>query len=689
MAVLSLFFFFAFLLNPQITYAQYNDINFGGSGVSISYYPSGSDGSDQDDIILYENVATINSQSVDCYVIVDSVTGNAITNIDQNSASGSSWSNNSSRFFSTFTDMPSTGGQVHLNFQFIQDGTFSYNSSSNVVSATNVTLDSVRVNSYDLDGNGSANSEQYTEFENFTSSELDASTNLSFSSTGSLTRWTSTTTANTSNITDPTNRVRVFYNTISDFQVVVGSGNGAAYFFVEFAAGFNFGTPQTFYQINGNLFNDSNGLFGNSIVDGLGTNVMDGTSMYASLINSGDSVIESIAIASNGSYSFPVVADGSYSVITTTSQLTTNSTGNSSDIPSLWKNTGENIGTSAGNDGTPNGEIAVTVNGANVENVNFGVNKRPEATTIINQIDAPAVGDSLTVGATTLAFGGFGLEPSGTDNEDGAISNPDSILITSLPKSTNKLTYDGTEIVFGADATNPPSVSNPFSISSFDNTKLKFVVNTRDSAEFNYSIVDAAGLTDQTPATFTYFWTPPIPVEFIGMNATLLKNEDVLVSWSTAMELNNHFFEVQRADIDNSVDFKVVGIVEGAGTTNSIQEYSFSDNLKNANSDKFVYRIRQVDFDGKFDYSRIASITRLPQQSIIMYPTPANNVINIDIKDKYTIELSTLDGRVLQRKDLANGGKTQLSTDNLNNGMYIATVYLKHTVVTKKVLVRH
>jgi LruC domain-containing protein len=116
-------------------------------------------------------------------------------------------------------------------------------------------------------------------------------------------------------------------------------------------------------DISGKLFQDTNG---DNNVDGTGINQPGGTQMYANLVYNG-SVIASETIANDGSYTFSGFADGSYSVVISTSQSST-----SGSLPTNWNHTGENVGLT-GNDGTADGAVSVTVNGSDVTNVNFGV----------------------------------------------------------------------------------------------------------------------------------------------------------------------------------------------------------------------------------------------------------------------------------------------------------------------------
>ena len=91
--------------------------------------------------------------------------------------------------------------------------------------------------------------------------------------------------------------------------------------------------------------------------------------------------------------------------------------------------------------------------------------------------------------------------------------------------------------------------------------------------------------------------TNSVPVEitsFTGSSA----NGNVTLNWSTATETNNMIFEIERR---NEVsDFVLIGFVEGKGTTTEQQEYSYID--RNVTTGKYFYRLKQIDFDGTFEY---------------------------------------------------------------------------------------
>ena len=88
-----------------------------------------------------------------------------------------------------------------------------------------------------------------------------------------------------------------------------------------------------------------------------------------------------------------------------------------------------------------------------------------------------------------------------------------------------------------------------------------------------------------------------LPVEFISHTATM-QGDNILIEWSTAMELNNSHFEVQKF-IANT--FVAIATIQGGGTTNAVSNYEYLDTYPLIYNN--IYRIKQVDYDGTVEYS--------------------------------------------------------------------------------------
>jgi len=120
----------------------------------------------------------------------------------------------------------------------------------------------------------------------------------------------------------------------------------------------------------------------------------------------------------------------------------------------------------------------------------------------------------------------------------------------------------------------------------------------------------------------------PVPVELTSFTASVSGN-NVLLQWATATELNNSGFEVQRRTAET--EYQVIGFVAGSGTTTEQRSYLFND-AKVANG-KYIYRLKQIDFNGVFDYSYEIEVEVDAPAAYALeqnYPNPFNPSTNIN-----------------------------------------------------------
>ena len=119
-----------------------------------------------------------------------------------------------------------------------------------------------------------------------------------------------------------------------------------------------------------------------------------------------------------------------------------------------------------------------------------------------------------------------------------------------------------------------------------------------------------------------------LPVEFIYFTAVPYE-DDALLSWATASEINNSHFDVERS-IDG-INFEKIGEVAGNGTTLVQQSYEFIDD--NPILGENYYRLRQVDFDGRYEYTEIELVVFGAETNgvftVAISPNPATHILNI------------------------------------------------------------
>jgi len=143
----------------------------------------------------------------------------------------------------------------------------------------------------------------------------------------------------------------------------------------------------------------------------------------------------------------------------------------------------------------------------------------------------------------------------------------------------------------------------------------------------------------------------PLPVELTSFSASVSGNL-VLLSWTTATEVNNYGFEVERARLRPKerdyaeASWETLGFVNGHGNSNSPKEYSFVD--LNPLSGNVSYRLKQIDTDGKFEYSAVIEIKNTLSIKYVLeqnYPNPFNptTVISYSIPKSSHVSVKVFD----------------------------------------------
>ena len=122
-----------------------------------------------------------------------------------------------------------------------------------------------------------------------------------------------------------------------------------------------------------------------------------------------------------------------------------------------------------------------------------------------------------------------------------------------------------------------------------------------------------------------------------------LSGTEVILNWSTATELNNYGFEIQRKAFGG--EFATVAFVKGQGTTTQQNQYSFAD--KNLDEGKYFYRLKQMDYGGQFSYSQTVEVDVRTLDNYTLeqnYPNPFNPTTTIGyvLQEKSNAKLTLL-----------------------------------------------
>jgi hypothetical protein len=162
-----------------------------------------------------------------------------------------------------------------------------------------------------------------------------------------------------------------------------------------------------------------------------------------------------------------------------------------------------------------------------------------------------------------------------------------------------------------------------------------------------------------------------LPVSWLDIKTNYSLNDSkVKLNWSTSTEQNNNRFEIEYS-LENEFPFSWhhAGIVRGSNNSNIIKRYFFEHSISNINSNLIYYRIKQIDNDGRFSYSKILSVKINAETDIDMYPNPCHDKIyfkNIDIGS--SIKIYKLDGTQIMQTSL--GVDNCINLNEIKSGIY-------------------
>jgi hypothetical protein len=342
------------------------------------------------------------------------------------------------------------------------------------------------------------------------------------------------------------------------------------------------------------------------------------------------------------------------------------------------------------NTGTSSWTISLWIN--NYPAATFGYIFGNDITTSFRCFSAGAAG----TGNITLRGGG------GFNNVDvtGVLPGPSVVHFvydSSVPEIRTYLNG-----VFQSAVSQPPLniiATVPFKVGSYGTTTSIPVGSLIDEFRFYNRALDA----DEIGFTWNQTLPVVIPVELTSFTASVI-GTDVQLSWATASETNNMGFEVERGVLSPEygvLRWENIGFVDGYGTTTELKSYSFID--EKVEPGIYFYRLKQIDFDGTFEYSFEVEVEMFAPADYILeqnYPNPFNPSTQIRFAipeaGRVKLEIYNLLGQKISDlldEDLSAGYHTvDFSTgsfgnaENLSSGVYIYTINANGFVSSKKMI---
>jgi hypothetical protein len=209
----------------------------------------------------------------------------------------------------------------------------------------------------------------------------------------------------------------------------------------------------------------------------------------------------------------------------------------------------------------------------------------------------------------------------------------------------------------------------------FDDASLIYSINTgvRNLISNTAYLIDDVSVLPVSvlPVTLNYF------------NAEFETDNLVKLNWSTATEINNAYYTIQKSI--NGKDFKTIGTVKGNGNNNKQTQYFFTDTIFYYGS--IYYKLLQTDFNGKTTELGITTLYKDFVSDIKLYPNPTVNELNISLPEIYSNKLiyyciKDITGNVILDNHIymPKNNLLKISVNALNNGIYTIEIILEDTV---------
>ncbi len=234
----------------------------------------------------------------------------------------------------------------------------------------------------------------------------------------------------------------------------------------------------------------------------------------------------------------------------------------------------------------------------------------------------------------------------------------------------------------------PGSNVAPAILTTVTNSSTHNYVHTFITGSYYYftEIIQADGnISWSSPIWYTKL-TSPLPIELLSFTGRATPKGNLL-EWSTATELNNDYFTLERSK--NGTEFEELVKIAGAGSSLSQLDYNYTDATAPIGIN--YYRLKQTDYDGSFSFSRIISIrTEKQGGAFSIYPNPSTGIFYITFEnanDPVTITVFDTEGRIISVDQKWVSETLQVQFPEAAAGIYTFRLVTGNEVYARKLVV--
>ncbi len=332
----------------------------------------------------------------------------------------------------------------------------------------------------------------------------------------------------------------------------------------------------------------------------------------------------------------------------------------------------------------PIGDVRAVITGNVIKNNRYGLTfnggSNINALVSYNQIDSNNTQNDPNLGGSGIAFSG------------GSSTSHQNVIVTG-----NLIRYNLWGITIGTTSTGggaKPNLGTLSNTDTTDNGKNQIYGNNNASTPNNdlynnnvdsiYAQNNYWGSNDAAVVESHIFHKPdnaalgfvnylplytPLPIKLLSFSA-VRAGQNVVLNWVTTSETNSSYFEIERSE--NGRSFYSIGKVNATGNTATTQQYSLTDASISLANKTIYYRLKQVDKDGVFTYSKTLAITTEKEAShFAVFPNPIKDVFTLSVSQngttRYSFSIVNMNGQVIYRQNNLPGGTGVFTIDALQH----------------------
>ena len=210
---------------------------------------------------------------------------------------------------------------------------------------------------------------------------------------------------------------------------------------------------------------------------------------------------------------------------------------------------------------------------------------------------------------------------------------------------------------------------------------------------YNNPVITISGIsTAHIPNNSTRYITiasinslTPLPVKLTNFDVAC-QNETPQLSWTTASEINNDYFTIERGS--DATNFEAVGTVNGNGNSNTATNYTWTDD--SPINETTYYRLKQTDFNGAVEYHGIKSANCEQLNDINIYPNPFETSFTVQLSENttYPVTVEVIDylGRTVHSQVIKNATTEITLDEKIATGTYFVKVFNETTQVVERLV---